>query len=281
MGVFSHRTSIEKILFAVFTLEKHSQAVVTPMPCHKITPVLPIDVHAVNVVSVHGMNIASGAAELGVNSGPEENQVEITLDLFEAITSGEALSQRSLSTRLGVALGLTNALLKRCLKKGLIKIKKAPARRYVYYVTPKGFVEKGRLTAKYLTTSLAFFRQARREYTDTLTYCEDRGWRRVALYGASELAEIAVLAARQVDVDLVAVVDPGRNSAEFCDLPVVQSTNSAGNPESIDAVVITTIDAPQEAFDTLAAHMGPERVLTPPLLYVMRDGVPRDEGIEP
>ena len=61
----------------------------------------------------------------------------------------------------GIALGLANAYLKRCVKKGLIKVSQAPANRYAYYLTPKGFTEKSRLTAEYLTISFNFFRDAR------------------------------------------------------------------------------------------------------------------------
>src|SRR3546814_4310673 len=59
-----------------------------------------------------------------------------------------------------------SALLKRCAAKGLVKIQNAPARRYAYYLTPKGFAEKSRLVAEYLETSLHFFRGARSQYEE-------------------------------------------------------------------------------------------------------------------
>jgi hypothetical protein len=71
---------------------------------------------------------------------------------------------------LGIALGLVNAYLKRCAKAGLIKIKQAPSSRYSYYLTPKGFVEKSRLTATYLSQSMSFFRLVHFESADFLVY---------------------------------------------------------------------------------------------------------------
>lgn len=197
--------------------------------------------------------------------------VETTLGLLDAVETGEGQSQRGLAARLGVALGLTNAVVKRCIKKGLLKVRDAPARRYAYYLTPKGFQEKSRLTAEYLTVSLSFFRRARTEYADALAYCEHRGWKRVALYGAGELAEIASLAADGANVDLVAVIDPERNAAEFCGLPVAKEIESAGDLLPFDAVIVTSAKEPQRAFDIVVRTISPERVLTPALLHVARD----------
>ncbi len=93
----------------------------------------------------------------GASPGANESG-EITLGLLTAVEANSQLTQRSAAKELGVALGLVNAYLKRCIRKGLIKVKQAPANRYAYYVTPKGFAEKSRLTVEYLSVSLAFFR---------------------------------------------------------------------------------------------------------------------------
>ena len=58
------------------------------------------------------------------------------------------------ATELEVTLGMANALIKRLVLKGYIKIKDAPSRRYKYYVTPDGFIEKGRLS-KYVLIHLS------------------------------------------------------------------------------------------------------------------------------
>ncbi len=203
---------------------------------------------------------------------------ETTLGLLDAVEDAEGLSQRTLAARLGVALGLTNALIKRCAKKGLLKVRQAPARRYAYYLTPKGFKEKSRLTAEYLSVSLNFFRRARVEYGDAFATCKARGWRRVALYGASELAEIAILAADEAGIELVAVIDPGRNVAQFCRLPVARAMSKVGKPASVDAVVVTDVIEPQAVFEGMLDELPPERILTPPLLHVSRNGRTADDG---
>src|SRR3546814_18810468 len=105
------------------------------------------------------------------------------------------LTQVALKQRIGVSVGLNNALLKRSVHKGYVKVRKVPYRRYAYYLTPQGFGEKSRLVAKYLETSLSFFREARSQYADLFERAERAGLKRLVLFGEGELAEIAVLAA--------------------------------------------------------------------------------------
>lgn len=80
----------------------------------------------------------------------------IILGLLKSVEQDGGRSQRRLAAELGIALGLVNAYLKRCVSKGLVKVQNVPARRYAYYLTPKGFAEKSRLTVNYLTSSLIF-----------------------------------------------------------------------------------------------------------------------------
>ena len=108
-----------------------------------------------------------------------DNEARITLGLLNLVDDNSKASQRSLAGNLGIALGLANAYVKRCVKKGLIKVSQAPANRYAYYLTPKGFAEKSRLTAEFLSQSFNLFRHARAEGSDLLAHCETRGWKRV------------------------------------------------------------------------------------------------------
>ena len=196
-----------------------------------------------------------------------DGEAEITLGLLNAVEENSALTQRSVASDLGIALGLANAYLKRCIRKGLIKVHQAPANRYAYYLTPKGFSEKSRLTALYLTTSFNFFRGARSQCAEILAQCEVRKWRRVALAGTSDLAEIAVLCASDREVELVGIVDPNATVARFAGLPVVARLKELG---PVGAVIVTDFRNPQAAYDTLIETLPQERVLTPRLLGISR-----------
>lgn len=203
------------------------------------------------------------------SAGNQSQIAETTLDLLDAVAEEAEFSQRSLADRLGVALGLTNAVLKRCAKKGLLKIRQAPARRFAYYLTPQGFAEKSRLTAEYLGHSLRFYREARQEYGEVFSYCAKRKWFRIVLVGATELTEIATLATAGSGVEIVGVLDPERNEEVFCGLPVLRNLDEIAPTERPHAVVLGDITDPQAAYDRLVAVMPPERVLAPKVLRVL------------
>src|SRR6201990_3590082 len=133
----------------------------------------------------------------------EHENERIVLGLLSSVESDGARSQRRIAADLGVALGLVNAYLKRCVKKGLVKVGDAPARRYAYYLTPQGFAEKSRLTVEYLSASFSFFRQARADCTQTFALAKERNFHNLVLYGKSDLAEIAILSAVECGVMIV------------------------------------------------------------------------------
>jgi len=60
----------------------------------------------------------------------DEDTQRIMLGLLQSVERDGGQSQRRLAAELGIALGLVNAYLKRCIKKGLVKVSEAPARRY-------------------------------------------------------------------------------------------------------------------------------------------------------
>ncbi len=196
-----------------------------------------------------------------------DSETAITLQLLSAVEENDAVTQRSMAQELGIALGLANAYLKRCVRKGLIKVKQVPPNRYSYYLTPKGFGEKSKLTAQYLAGSFRFFRNARAQCDAALTRCKTQGWQRVALAGVSELAEIATLSSRDADVTLVGIVDAGTSRKEFADLKVVQSLEALG---SVEALIVTDLAAPQATYEALEGSLEDTRIITPDLLGILR-----------
>jgi hypothetical protein len=187
----------------------------------------------------------------------------LILNLLESVGRDGRRSQRVWASEFGVALGLVNSYLKYCVRKGYIKVKRIPARRYIYFLTPKGFAEKSRLTVLLLSNSLAFFRQARADCSQILKVAESRGWKRVVLAGASELAEISTLCAIETGVIISGLVDADFDGERFIDLPVVHNFAAAGD---FDGVIVTDRFAPQEKFDAAVAACGAARVLAPSLL---------------
>jgi DNA-binding MarR family transcriptional regulator len=202
----------------------------------------------------------------GASKTAEAEKTRIMLGLLESVERGGAQSQRRLASELGVALGLVNAYLKRCITKGLVKVSGAPARRYAYYLTPHGFTEKSRLTVEYLSYSFTLFRRAKTDYAAALDAARGRGFSRIAILGVSDLAEIAALCALDTGIAIVAVVDAQSELERFAGVPVVRSLDDIA--DAIDAVLVTDIRAPRETTAAAIKRLGGERVLVPALLGV-------------
>jgi DNA-binding MarR family transcriptional regulator len=196
----------------------------------------------------------------------EPDNARIVLGLLESVERDGAQSQRKLAAELGIALGLVNAYLKRCVKKGLVKIGEAPARRYAYYLTPHGFAEKSRLTVEYLSSSFSFFRRAREDCSSVLKIAHARGWHRVALVGVSDLAEIATICALEQGIAIVAVVDAKCENDRFVGAPVVSSIAALAG--AFDALVVTDLEATRESVLAVVDQLDAERVLVPALLGI-------------
>jgi hypothetical protein len=185
-----------------------------------------------------------------------------------AIERGEVVTQMTLSKRIGVSIGLVNALLKRGMRNGYVKARKVPFKRYAYFLTAKGFREKSRLAAIYLEGSLAFFRVARSEYADIFARARAEGLSRLVLIGGGELAEIAILAAWGNGLTLLALLDSETNEDQNYGIRIIRSLEEIG---SFDAVVITDSQTPQQTYDDMRERLPEAQVLAPPLLKITHD----------
>ncbi len=139
--------------------------------------------------------------------------------LLTEVERDGAVTQRSLATKLGVALGLTNLYLKRLARKGYIKITTIPSHRARYLLTPQGFAEKSRLTYLYMEYSLSHYRDMRARLREALSRAATNGVKRVIIYGTGELAEMAYLSLREMHMTLVGFVDDGQRES-FLSYPV-------------------------------------------------------------
>jgi DNA-binding MarR family transcriptional regulator len=207
---------------------------------------------------------AHGARAMDHLLDTERENERIVLDLLTSVEHDGDRSQRHIAAELGIALGLVNAYLKRCVKKGLVKVHDAPARRYAYYLTPQGFAEKSRLTVEYLSSSFSFFRQAKADCTRVFQLAREQNFQNLVLCGKSDLAEIAILSAVDCGISIVAIVDQSANEMLFVGKQVVSGYDRLIVP--FDAVLITDVINARQAFDEAVRLYGPGRVLAPSLL---------------
>lgn len=170
---------------------------------------------------------------------PMDTQDIRTLKLLEEIGKDYTQSQRDLSDKLNISLGLVNSFVKRLANKGYFKITTVPKNRVKYILTPKGAMEKTRLTYQYLQYSFELYRGARKNLKKHFAGLETQGVKRVVFYGVSEIAEIAYISLQETDIKMVAIVDEKRVGKIFLG-KVVKDPRVLGSL-SFDRILITSM----------------------------------------
>ena len=127
------------------------------------------------------------------------------------------------------------------------------------------------MTREYLTQGFQFYRIAREQCSEIFTNCAEQEFDRIALHGLTDLAEIAVLCARDHGVELAGIVDPSSQLEIYSGIPV---STEIPQPNSFDAFIITDLGNPQWEYDNLVERFGPDRVYAPGILRVSMEPSP-------
>ena len=162
-----------------------------------------------------------------------------TLKILEELDTDTSPSQRYLSEKLNISLGLVNSFLKRLAQKGYFKITTIPRNRVKYILTPKGALEKSRLTYDYIQYSFNFYRDARSNIKHTLKELEKNGINDIVFYGTGDLAEIAYISLQETTLNLKTVVDDQKKGNIFLGHRI-QSSDILDSI-SFDKILITAI----------------------------------------
>ena len=136
----------------------------------------------------------------------KETEAFHSLRTLEEIEKNPNISQRELSKRLDVALGITNALLKTLTRKGLIKIRGENNRTLTYHLTRAGVLAKSKLALKWTLNTVDFYRQTRLVIANRFNKLVDKGLKTVVIYGGKELLEISLIVAQEVNLNVVGVI---------------------------------------------------------------------------
>ncbi|MFA5339659.1 MAG: winged helix-turn-helix transcriptional regulator [Candidatus Omnitrophota bacterium] len=163
------------------------------------------------------------------------------LQLLEEISRDSTASQRKLSERLGVALGVTNACLKKMAKKGYIKVKGINHKRISYFLTPEGFSEKTRLTYHFLEYTVHYYINLKKNLSEKLDFISKQGVKRVVFYGAGDVMEVAFVISNEANIELLGIVDDDKAKQGTKKFNFI-----IGGPETIgglkpDAIIITSM----------------------------------------
>jgi DNA-binding MarR family transcriptional regulator len=191
--------------------------------------------------------------------------------VLRALASGRRVTQRTLSTELGVALGLTNLLIRRLVGKGYVKVSKMGTRHVRYLMTPEGWEALAQATRQSLENTVHLYTETREHIRRSLSAISERcdsnggGQKRVVFYGAGDVAEIAYVSLQTTDLTLVGIVDD-RRTGRFFNLMINaadQLSAATLGQQPYDHLIVTSLRHADAIRATLANRgMPADRVFT-------------------
>ena len=148
-------------------------------------------------------------------------------------------TQRDLSQKIGISLGLTNVIVRSIIRKGYVRSQQATWKRRAYFLTPEGFSRKIRLTVNYIRRFMSHYQNVRgilRKQLEPLNLHEES---RVAIVGVGEFAELIYLGLKELHLNEIDVFsdDPtAMHMEQFLGMPVRNIASL--NPEEYSRVLI-------------------------------------------
>ncbi|MCP4682510.1 MAG: winged helix-turn-helix transcriptional regulator [Desulfobacterales bacterium] len=183
------------------------------------------------------------------------------LRLMGEIERDGSPSQRELSRRLNLSLGLVNTFLKRLANKGYSKVKTMPRNRVKYFLTPEGLARKSKLTVEYLRYSVNFYRDIKNLLLDKFVSMQENRINSILFFGAGEVAELAYLYLQLTDIRLAGIIDDTQCGNDFFELKV-HDLDRLSEPDW-DIILLTRLNETELDIEKLIGmDIGPDRIIT-------------------
>ena len=174
-----------------------------------------------------------------------------SLQILDELAKNDTVTQRDLSNRLGIALGLVNSYVRHLVAKGYITVTAIPPKRYGYYLTPKGFMEKTRLACGLLQDYTRIYREAKSNYRTIFHALENAGATRIIFAGIDEVAEFAFITMQETGLHLIGVLDTERIGEKFFEF-VIQPL-PAIKTQPYDRILVTSYVRRKQLLELLLA----------------------------
>jgi DNA-binding MarR family transcriptional regulator len=108
------------------------------------------------------------------------------LNILEHIEEDPDITQASLASQIGVAVGTVNWHIQKLVEKGYVKVKRAQRKKLRYIITPQGIAHRASLTVNYIEHSMRLYRRTRSRVTKLLQQTKEAGYTRVRLATPSQ-----------------------------------------------------------------------------------------------
>ena len=190
-----------------------------------------------------------------------EGETYRELRLLEEVQRTPDMSQRHLSHSLGIALGVTNVLVRGLAKRGYIRIVRVNWKRWAYILTPAGIARKIQLTVEYVERFLDHYRRVRELLTEDIGSLALTPDSCVAIYGRTELGELIFLVLRDIGITNIEVIDVEPADSTFLGMPV-RTLNAISAGDYANIFVAFPVDVEDRCEELRANGVCPSQIVT-------------------
>ena len=180
----------------------------------------------------------------------QKNELNTLLELKQ----NPSLTQRSLSHRLNISLGLTNAILQNLIHRGWIKAKKLNGRKILYLITPQGMARATTLIYNRFWETQNYYQYTKELLTSYLTDLYNQGKRRAIIYGTNQLAEIIYLSLLDSPLKLHSILSDDPSKKKFLGRELLTLFDFAQKisqePVSENLILLSTVNQENETLSS-------------------------------
>ena len=147
--------------------------------------------------------------------------------ILDLIEKDSKITQRVMSDRLNVSVSMINSYLDLYEESGYIIRKYITTKTVHYHITKKGTERKKVLNIWYLKASNSIYMSAKDNIISFLNFIIQKGFKKILLYGAGEVAELMLKVInddRRIPLEVVAIIDdnPIKINLVLVNLPVIE-----------------------------------------------------------
>ncbi|MGI6360070.1 MAG: winged helix-turn-helix transcriptional regulator [Acholeplasmatales bacterium] len=128
------------------------------------------------------------------------------LQILDLIEKNKNITQRQMSDVLGSSVAMTNNYLSEIEERGLLEREYISTKEVIYHITDKGKERRKHLSVIYLSQSQKMYDGAKEELLKFVEDIKKKGFKKILLYGAGEVAEIFLNAIKD-EIEVLAVID--------------------------------------------------------------------------
>lgn len=134
--------------------------------------------------------------------------------ILDLIEKDPYVTQRTLSDSIGASVSMINAYLEKYEKNGYLNRVHLTNKNVEYHISKKGIERKKLLNIEYLKSSYLIYSSAKENILLFLNQIIEKGFKKILLYGAGEVAEIMLQVIndnKNLPLEVLAVIDDDAN----------------------------------------------------------------------